>query len=327
MTKLHAVRLNGETFNAPIGSVLLDAALMAGIDIPFDCRAGRCGTCLMRIARGRTIGGETHQRDFVHACQARVLSDLELQCEPRPPVGRIDGRLQNVTELGRDVVQVEIAPAEPVPLLPGQYYRFKFRGFPTRCFSPTLPLNHPPRGSTIYLNVKRVGNGRVSTKLGKSIRPGHRVTLEGPFGTAYLRRRQKGRLVLVAGGTGFAPIWSIANAALSENPYREMVVVAGSRDLPSLYMAPGLERLTRFPNVQVIPCSEAPHPAFPKLPTGLPSDHLPALREDDNVHAAGAPKMVAKVAEAASQADASIFVDPFEADANRGRGWLASLAG
>ena len=69
---------------------------------------------------------------------------------------------------------------------------------------------------------------------------------------AQLRKTQEagvvdGRLILVATNTGFAPIWSIAVAALRENPERTMIIVAGGRNIESLYMVPALVQLARFP--------------------------------------------------------------------------------
>jgi 3-phenylpropionate/trans-cinnamate dioxygenase ferredoxin reductase subunit len=65
-------------------------------------------------------------------------------------------------------------------------------------------------------------DGRVSTSLGKRITPGHRVKLTGPYGSAHFRPNLDSRLILVATNTGFAPIWSIAVAALRENPERKI---------------------------------------------------------------------------------------------------------
>src|SRR5262249_61121583 len=109
-----------------------------------------------------------------------------------------------------------------------QYCRVQFRGFPARCYSPTVPLDAPADQRLMHLHVRMVPDGRVSSALGREIREGHRVKITGPLGSAYLRPNHRHRLVLIAGGPGFSPIWSIAAAALWWWPARGMVLVVGA---------------------------------------------------------------------------------------------------
>ena len=322
MAKHHRVTLNDQTFQARSGQVLLDAALVAGTDIPHDCRAGRCGTCITRVTKGLTLGGETLQRGMVHACQARVFSDLELSVEALPAVSQVQARVVSLVDVGPDVVELEIAPATRLQLWPGQYCRFAFRGFPERAFSPTAPLDGEETGQNFRLNIKRVRNGRVSTNLGGKIKPGHPLTIHGPFGHAFLRPRQANRLVLVAGGTGFAPIWAVGDAALREHPWREIVFIAGTRHIDQLYMRPALELARKFPNVTTIATTETQQDIDPSIRLGLPSDHLPRLRPSDIVYAAGAPAMVDAVAETATAAHATFYADPFEPAGGQAEDWI-----
>jgi CDP-4-dehydro-6-deoxyglucose reductase len=324
MPKTHLVVANGARFSVRSGENLLDGALSNGIDLPHDCRAGRCGTCLMRLRKGRTFGGESRQQSMIYACQARVFSDLVLEYDILPPVQRIDAHVSRLTNLTHDVVEVTITPAKGLPLLPGQYCRFAFRGFPERAFSPTVPLDRPQKGRSFRLNVKRVRGGRVSPNFGRLIKAGHPLKVEGPFGSAFLRRGKMGRLVLVAGGTGFAPMWAVADAALRENTARPMVLIAGVRNPESFYMWPALHRMARLANVRVIVTAETAQPAHPAVRKGRPDDHLPELSEDDIVYAAGAPHMIESVSRAAEGARATFYSDPFEASGptEERRGWL-----
>ena len=322
MAKLHSVTLNGQTFQARSGQVLLDAAMVSGTGIPHDCRAGRCGTCITRINKGLTLGGETLQPGMVHACQARVFSDLDLVVETLPPVGQIQARIVSLVDVTRDVVELEIAPATPLKLWPGQYCRFAFRGFPERPFSPTAPLDGSEAGDNFRLNIKRVRNGRVSTNLGGKIKPGHHLTIHGPFGHAFLRPRQSNRLVLVAGGTGFAPMWAIGDAALREHPWRQIIFVASARHIEQLYMLPALDLARRFPNVTVIATTDVAQTENPSIRLGRPHEQLPKLRPGDTVYAAGAPAMVEAVAAAALKAQAHFYADPFEPAGGHAEDWL-----
>ena len=322
MAKQHRVELNNETFSAHSGEVLLDAALVAGVDVPHDCRAGRCGTCITRIRRGVTLGGETQHRGMVYACQARVFSDLSLSIESLPAVKRVDGQVMHVVDLSHDVVEVTLRPAVPLDILPGQYCRFTFRGFPARAFSPTAPLDGAPDNGKIRLNIRRLENGLVSANIGKIIKRGHRLIIDGPFGHAFLRPQQSNRLILVGTGTGFAPVWAICDAALKENPARDIVVVTGARTIASLYMWRALGLASRFRNVTVIATLEQGFASHPQLKPGRLLDHIPAMTRDDIVYAAGSPAMVEAMGRLSQQAQALFYRDPFEAAANGSDDWI-----
>jgi len=205
MSKICKMEVNGETFSASRGDLLLDAALMNGVDIPHDCRSGYCGSCRVRVLDGRYIGGASSDPETVHACQCRIVSDLKVEVEDVPDIVTISGRVAELVPRAPDVVEVGIELAQPLEYLPGQYCSLRFRGFPARCYSPTAPLDWPCDQRLLRFHMRKLENGRVSSALGRRIREGHRVKLTGPFGSAFLRDYQSQRLVLVAGGTGFAP--------------------------------------------------------------------------------------------------------------------------
>ena len=155
----------------------------------------------------------------------------------------------------------------------------------------------------------------VSSALGEGIRVGHRVRVTGPLGTAYLRPNHPGRTVLVASGTGFAPMWSIAAAAMTEQPRRELMFVVATRRLRSFYMHAALCRLALFPNVTIIPVVAEPQNVSPAFRTGRPTDFLPPLSADDVVYTSGAPIMTNEVARIARAAGAVCYTDPFTPNA------------
>jgi 3-phenylpropionate/trans-cinnamate dioxygenase ferredoxin reductase subunit len=173
-------------------------------------------------------------------------------------------------------------------------------------------MDKPLDAQTLCLHVRRIADGLVSPAIGNAIRPGHPVTLNGPFGSAYFRPGLSNRLILVGSGTGFAPILSIAEAAMEENPWREMVLVAAAKTLPSLYMAPAFRRLRDYPNVQLIPTvSEKPDNIARFVRKGRPTDHMPQLTPDDIVYACGAPQMVDAVKDLALAVGSTFYADPF----------------
>lgn len=315
MRKTCKVVLNKETFIANCGDLLLDRAIMSGVELPHDCRSGICGTCRVRLVKGKVYGGTEHGSDTIHACQARVVSDIEVVTEPVPDSVSVPARVAALTRLAPDVVGVRLELERPLRYLPGQYCKVQFRGFPARCYSPTYPLEGPPHRRQLHLHIRVLPDGTVSSALGKTIRQGHRVRLTGPFGSAFLRPKHAGRMVLVASGTGFAPMWSIAVAAITENPQRKLLFAVAARTLRSFYMHGALCRLALYPNVTIIPIVSEPQSLSPAFRSGRPTDHLPLLLRSDVVYAAGAPAMTDAVARLAKAAGARCHTDPFVANA------------
>lgn len=322
MTRKLNIIANGQLFRAYPGDLVLDAALHQGIDLPHDCRAGQCGSCLIRVLQGQVLGGETTQQGVVHACQARVFSDAHIKYETLEPPRKLSGKLTRIDGLAHDVFGLTIKLHQTSRHRPGQYYRFKFRGFPSRSFSPTAPFVGRDNKRTLRLHVKIVRDGKVSSKLGSEIRPGHRVRIEGPFGSAFLRRGRGRRLVLVASGTGFAPIWAIAEASLRSEPDRPLLLVAGVRRLASLYMVPAFHRLSRYPAATFVATTLEAQTASRIVRCGTPVQHLPPLKASDVVYAAGPPLLVDAVANTASRVGAEFYADTFVASAAPEAPWL-----
>ena len=312
MSNFRNVTINGRTFRVRAGDVLLDGALANGVDIPHDCRSGTCGTCMVHVTKGSTVCGETNTKGMVYACQTRVVTDLDIEVEELPEISETKARLTAVRELAPGIVELEITPEKGIAYLPGQYFRFTFNGFPSRAFSATAPLDGRLNRRTIHLHVKRVRNGRVTPCLGKTIRPGHRLRMQGPFGHAFLRAGGTGRLVLAGSGTGFAPIWIVACMALRENRDRPIALIAGARNEAALYMKPALAQLSPLPNVKVIAAIEDGPSPHPVVRVGKLDTHIPDLRPTDTVFACGSPRMVAEVARHAEIAGATFYADPFE---------------
>ena len=114
MSNLKTVTVRGRAFRVRAGDVLLDGALANGVEIPHDCRAGTCGTCLVQVVKGQTVCGETHTRGMVHACQARVVSDLEVDMEDVPEIDTARARLVGLRELAPDILELTIPPEKSI---------------------------------------------------------------------------------------------------------------------------------------------------------------------------------------------------------------------
>ena len=98
------VTINGDVVAANPGDLLLDAALMNGIELPHDCRSGYCGTCRVRVLAGRCLGGASDISNVVHACQTRVISDLTVVLEKVPEIVQVSGEIAGLVNVAPDVV-------------------------------------------------------------------------------------------------------------------------------------------------------------------------------------------------------------------------------
>jgi len=311
MPKACKVWINGEQLTAKPGDLLLDVALMNGVELAHDCRSGYCGTCQVRVVRGRCLGTPTSSSDVVHACQTRIIADVHVVAERVPELTDVTGTVVDVTDIASDVLELCVESRHPINYMPGQYLSLQFRGFPARYYSPTAPLDWPHEAGLLRFHVRLLPTGRVSSALGRRIKKGHRVKVTGPFGAAYFRPDQRGRFVLISSGTGFAPIWAIAEAAIKEKPEREIILIAGARELASLYMIPALCRLALFPRVTIIATVSTQQNVTPAIRHGSPASYLPPLSSRDVIYVAGAPALVDAVGQIARASGASCFADPF----------------
>jgi 3-phenylpropionate/trans-cinnamate dioxygenase ferredoxin reductase subunit len=267
----------------------------------------------------------------VHACQCRIVADVVIERGQPSGVRTVEGVVSSLCPLSPDVMEVGIRTGGALPHHAGQYAQVRFRGYPSRPFSITHPLSGNPNSGSVWFHVRRMKEGRVTRWLGKRIKPGHRVTLTGPYGSAHFRPNLDSRLILIATNTGFAPIWSIAVAALRENPQRLLMIIAGGRTIESLYMGSALVQLARFPNVLVVPVCSTPQTVSEAVKPGRPTDYLPRLLPTDVLYACGAPGMVDLIKSIAAHFGAVCYADPFlpttedtveESALTRAMGWL-----
>lgn len=333
VTTSSLITVNGSLFTARRGELLLDAALRNGVDLPYNCRAGHCGTCCIRVTAGSVTGGDGAEPGIVHACQARIAGDATFDSGQPSGVRSVNGVLRSLRPLSAEVVELGITTDNALPYLAGQYAQVRFKGFPSRPFSITHPMMKDQDNSKVWFHVRRMPHAGVTASLGRSIMPGHRVVLSGPYGQAYFRPNLDSQFILVATNTGFAPIWSIAVAALRENPERMLMIIAGGRTLQSLYMGAALQQLARFRNVCVVPVCSTPQTLTNAVITGRPTDFLPQLIPSDVIYACGAPAMVASIKAIAAHSGAICYADPFMLAARdaptpgalaRTRQWLAA---
>jgi len=300
--------INGKTVKANYGETLIDAGLSGWVAIPHDCCSGQCETCRVSVLRGSVDDCGTAEKGTVLACQAKVTGNAAIAFDHVAEVGKRAGTVTAIAALAPDIVEVTVTLATPIEMRPGQYLSVKFAGFPPRDLSPTVRFDGTAGEGELVFHIRRYPGGLVSTQLGATIREGHRAQVRGPFGGAFLREGD-GPLVLVGGGTGWAPIWSVAAAARRAQRHRELVVIAGARDVEGLYMRRSLEWLIDDGVRDVLAIAEngASRPVLP----GRPTHYLPSLGPEDTVYVAGPPPLVDAVKLKSRAAAARCYADPF----------------
>jgi 3-phenylpropionate/trans-cinnamate dioxygenase ferredoxin reductase subunit len=306
--------VNGLSIDANIGETLVDAALGGWTVIPHDCCSGQCETCRVNVLSGSVDDQGTRDGSTVLACTATLEGDAEIEFDEIARTTKRSGILTEIKSLAPDVVQLCVQLSEPMDYRPGQYFNVKFSGFPARDLSQTFRSDGSCAPDELIFHLRRYPGGLVSTQIGSTIGVGHRVHVRGPFGQAFLREGS-GPIVLVSGGTGWAPIWSIAVDARRSQPFRDTIIIAGARDPQSLYMRESLQWLTDQGVTDVIGVCELG--AVGNLRVGIPTHYLPLLGIEDTVYVAGPVPLVDAVRTKSRASRARCYADPFTPDARR----------
>jgi len=302
------LKINGQSVERPRGETLIDAALGAWKIIPHDCRSGQCESCRVTVVSGSLDDRGTALGRTVLACQARLTGDAEIQFDELPIPEKRSGIISEMSLLSPDVAEVIVRTEKELRYLPGQYVRLKFSGYPAREYSPTVRLNGTIKTGELVFQVRILPDGVVSEALGNDIRPGHRVHVQGPFGTAFLREGDA-PLILISGGTGWAPIWTLAHAARQTQRNRELYIVAGSRDANSNYMRPALNWLIDDGVREIVNTVEVG--AVSPLRSGRPSHYVPLLGMEDTVYVAGPVGLIEAIQQKAQIGGSQCYADPF----------------
>lgn len=222
------VRIAGSElqFVCESGDTVLRSALRNGIGFPYECNSGGCGTCVFETESGavRELWAEAPGLSAAAraagkrlACQAVPTSDLVIRCSPRDefvPLKRPVRRqvtLEEVIRLTHDMAALRFRADAPADFLPGQYALLTVPGDSApRAYSMANISNS--NGVWEFI-VKAVAGGKVSPRLASFKGTPDAVSLDGPYGNAYLRTDSLRDIVCIAGGAGLSPMMSILRAA------------------------------------------------------------------------------------------------------------------
>lgn len=271
MSRQITIQPSGHIFHAHDGESVLEAALREGFMLPYGCRNGACGSCKGMVIEGTIDHGKSLDSALPAAeralgkalfCQAIPGSDLIIECREIGaakdiPVKTLPCRVQTLELVAPDVMRIRLRlpSAERMQFLAGQYIDILLKDGTRRSLSMANP---PHDDSLLELHLRNYG-GSFSEHVFTRMKEKDILRFEGPLGTFYLREDSDKPLVLLAGGTGFAPIKAIIEHAIHNRISRPMTLYRGARRVADLYLNELPEQWQREHGVIYIPVlSDAP---------------------------------------------------------------------
>lgn len=317
---------------------LLKAALENGINWPYNCRVGSCGTCKCKLVSGKikplndfsyVLTKEEMDAGYILACQTMLKSDIEVEVAIEAAQNgvavakarRIQGAISRAEPLTHDILEVAIElDGKLNDYMPGQYADIVIPGIadePRSYSFSKSPAKENPNEVSFF--IRRVPKGKLTEWLHSGNHVGQRVEVDGPHGSFYLRKGS-GPIVLVAGGSGLAPIRALLHQIVEEKLDNDVTLIFGARTRQDLYCLDEINAISRetkgkFSFLPVL-SAEGPGEGWTGATGMCPDVITPAMLDagESKAYLCGPPLMVDAACarlKAAGVADGQIFFDKF----------------
>lgn len=298
-------------FEARAGETILDAALRDNRIFPYGCRNGVCGACKSVLVAGTVDYGDFEATALTATeiaegklllCQAVAQGDVTIDAEEirsgaNIRIKNMPCRVDKLNRLAGDVMQVflRLPKTQEFNFIPGQYIDILLKDGQRRSFSiANLPQATADEG--LELHIRHVPAGRFTPTVFNALRARDLLRFEGPFGVYFLQPEVERPAIMVAGGTGFAPIKALIQQALGDAPGRAIHLFWGARDAADLYMNELAQSwASAHPNFRYTPVLSESAAADWAGATGWVHDTVLATYADfaaHDVYASGPPVMV-----------------------------------
>jgi propane monooxygenase reductase component len=276
--RVHTVRFEpvGIEMEVSEDETVLDAAFRQGISLQHGCKEGQCSSCKSLLVEGdielkkySTFALPDYERDTNHIllCRTHAYSDLTIELlnfdedllRRSIPVKSFDGTVRQVTPLTHDIRLLEIEIDDPLKFWAGQYVDLTLpdTGI-TRAFSMSNPPSQTRRLSFI---IKKYPDGAFSSRLDGGLKPGDQLRAKGPYGTCFRREGRPSPMILVGGGSGMSPLWSILQDHVESGEQRPIRFFYGARTKADLYYRDEMAaRAAKLPDFRFIPALSAADP-------------------------------------------------------------------
>ncbi len=253
------ITFQGQAYQVESTESLLDGLSRQGVELPHSCRAGVCHSCMMRATQGTPPADAQnglkdnlkHQGYFL-ACICKTTQDLGIALADDEATHKIEATLIDKHLLAPDIARLRLRPNASLNYQAGQFINVHHDNL-VRSYSLASVAE---LGESIELHVRKLAQGRMSTWLVDEIQTGATLTISGPEGSCfYLPGKPEQSLMLVATGTGLAPLWGIVRDALRQGHSGPIHLYHGSRNRDGLYLVEELRAMDKmYPNFHYLPC-------------------------------------------------------------------------
>lgn len=304
------IKPKGYTILVREGETILEAALRQGYEFPHSCRNAVCGTCKGRLLEGQVsydnkiifaLTEEERESGYALFCSAEPLTDCVIYMDDvigpaEFPIRKIKCKVLQCKELSGHIYQVLLEqPAdEPLQYKAGQYIEILHRDMSPKPFSIA---NAPVDGNFIELHFRHTGDNPFTEQVLANINNESVLHIAGPYGTCIYREEPQFPIILLAGGTGFAPFKALIEESMAKGLTRPIHLYWGVRHPEDLYMHDLIMRwvknVTHFHYTPVL--SEKISHAGWQGKVGLVHEKVLADHkslENFQVYASGPPEMV-----------------------------------
>ena len=264
-------------FQADRDEPILNAAIREGIGLPYGCKDGACGSCKSRLLEGRVIHG-AHQDKALSAaeeaagliltCCAAPQTDCVVEARSVPgagefPVLKMPGRVLSIQRPTPDVaiLRVQLPANQSFQYRAGQYVEFLLRDGARRSYSMANAPHNLGTPPAIELHIRHLPGGKFTDQVFGAMKEKDIVRMEGPYGSFFLREDSAKPLVLLASGTGFAPIKALIERLREIGAQRPAVLYWGCRSRADLYCHDWAEAAAaELPWLRYVPVLSEPRP-------------------------------------------------------------------
>lgn len=253
MTFQVTIQPSQHQFTVTAEQTVLDAALAAGILLPYSCRSGACSTCKAKVVSGSiqpvpsaevVLSPEEREAGYTLLCQARATSDLvvesrEIRLASDIQVRKLPSRVTSMTRPAADVavLQLQLPATETFKFYAGQYVELILKDGKRRSYSMANP---PHSAAALELHIRHLPGGLFTDHVfgvgATQMKEREILRIEGPLGSFFLREDSDLPIVMLASGTGFAPIKSIIEHMVHQGIKRPVTLYWGGRRPADLYM-------------------------------------------------------------------------------------------
>jgi CDP-4-dehydro-6-deoxyglucose reductase, E3 len=254
---------------------ILAAAIRQGIGLPYGCRDGACGSCKSRLLEGRVIHGvhqakalsaEEEAAGFILTCCATPQTDCVVEARTVPgageyPVLKLPSRVISIERPAPDVavLKLQLPANQNLQYRAGQYVEFILRDGARRSYSMANAMHSLGSPPAIELHLRHMPGGRFTDHVFTLMKEKEILRMEGPFGSFFLREDSDAPIVLLASGTGFAPIKAIIEQMQFKGITRPATLYWGCRSKADLYLHDWAEAAAaQMPSLRYVPVLSEP---------------------------------------------------------------------